>query len=556
MKRAFLFVLQAGFCISIAVAGEIENPILSVDSASPSQQVATVTVTLPNPPAGATIYYTTDGGEPSPASRSIVSGDSLLISHNCTLKVQAISGASSTSDLVTVRTAPAGMVSAGASHTLALKNDGTVWAWGSNTSGELGNNSTTSSSQPVQVMGGSSPLAGIVAVAAGNNESFAVDANGNVWAWGLNTNGQLGIGTAVNATTATQVASLAGIVGIASAQHHILALKNDGTVMSWGSNTSGQLGNGSTDAWVAQPVQVMAEPSGYLRAIVAVAAGDHHSLAIDEPGTVWAWGGNLQGQLGNGDVTLAQRTKAVSVFTNAVAISAGPMNSFGLKSDGTTWAWGNNTMGELGNGTISPATPVTPANLTPHQITMLSGSMSALSNQSALGSDDTVWAWGKNTGGRLGLQFANGFATLPLIVSLSTEPTPTLDIFGSGSQTVQSGNFSNALTVTATRDGVAAPNALVNFVLTQGSGLLTANTALPQFSQILQVRTDANGRASVFFQTPGSGSSQILAAIGDMETYFSVLAQGTGVPAMPYWAALFLGALLFLAGTRFLPRRA
>jgi hypothetical protein len=248
--------------------------------------------------------------------------------------------------------------------------------------------------------------------------------------------------------------------------------------------------------------------------------------------------------------------KAVSVFTDAVAVSAGPMNSFGLKSDGTTWAWGNNTMGELGNGTISPATPVTPANLTPHQITALTGTVSAVGNQSALGTDDTVWAWGENTGGRLGLQVANGFATLPLIVSLSTETAPDLSIFGSGSQTVQSGSFSNALTVTATRDGIAVPNALVNFVLTQGSGLLASNTALPQFSQILQVRTDANGRASVFFQTPGSGSSQILAAIGGMETYFSVLAQGTSVPAMPFWASLSLGALLFLTATRFLPRRA
>jgi alpha-tubulin suppressor-like RCC1 family protein len=555
MKRAFLFVLQAGFCICVAGAGEIDNPVVSVDSSAPLQQTATVTITLDNSPAGTTIHYTTDGSNPSPTSPSIASGDSLLISHHCTLKVQAISGASSTSDLVTARTAPAGMVSAGTSHTLALKNDGTVWAWGSNTSGELGNNGTTSSSQPVQVMGGSSPLAGIVAVAAGSNESFAVDADGNVWAWGLNTNGQLGVGTTVNATTATQVPELSGIVGIASAQHHALALKNDGTVMSWGANASGQLGNGTTGAWVAQPVQVLAS-GGYLQAIVAVAAGDNHSLAIDEGGNVWAWGNNSQGQLG--DSTSATKTTAVPVtgLADAVAISAGPMSSFALKDDGTTWAWGNNTRGEWGNGTVSPAPPVTPTNLTPHQITALPGTMSAVSNQSALGSDDTVWAWGENTGGRLGLSVANGFATLPLIVSLSTESAPTLDIFGSNSQTVQSGSFSNALTVTATRDGMAVPNTLVNFVLTEGSGLLAANTALPQFSQILQVRTDANGRASVFFQTPGSGSSRILAAIGGMETYFSVLAQGTGVPAMPVWAYLSLGVLLFLVGTRFLPKRA
>ncbi|MFA7344957.1 MAG: chitobiase/beta-hexosaminidase C-terminal domain-containing protein [Terrimicrobiaceae bacterium] len=555
MRRTFLFVLQAGFCIGIAGAGEIEAPVVSVDSAAPSQQAATVTVTLPNPPAGTSIYYTTDGSAPSSASPSITSGESLLIGYNRTLKVQAISGAASTSDLVTFKAAPAGMVSAGGSHTLALRDDGTVWAWGSNSSGELGDGGTTPGSQPVQVMRGASPLAGIVAVAAGSNESFAVDEGGNVWAWGNNSQGQLGIGTTANATSATQVAGLSGIVGIASAQHHALALKSDGTVMAWGANASGQLGNGTTGAWVAQPVQVLAS-GGHLQAIVAVAAGDNHSLAIDEGGNVWAWGNNSQGQLG--DSTSATKTTAVPVtgLADAVAISAGPSNSFALKNDGTAWAWGSNTMGELGNGTISPSSPLTPANLTPHQVTALTGAMAAVGNQSALGTDGTVWAWGENTGGRLGLDVANGFATLPLIVGLSTAPDPDLSVFGSGSQTVQSGSFSNALTVTATADGIAVPNALVNFVLTQGSGFLATDTASPRFSQILQVRTDSDGRASVFFQTPGSGSSQILAAIGGMGTYFSVLAQGTGVPAMPVWAYLSLGVLLFLAGTRFLPKLA
>lgn len=254
-----------------------------------------MTVTDATP--GATIHYTTNGDNPSQTSASIASGGTLLIGQNATFKVQAFLSGTATSNLVTAQYAVHGMVSAGAAHTLALKNNGTVWAWGDNSAGELGNGDAALALQsaPVQVMvSGTLPLTGVVAVAADDYASFAVDAGGAVWAWGLNTNGELGISSSVNALFATQVNGLNGIVGIASAGNHTLAVKNDGGVRAWGANATGQVGNWAMGAWVTQPVQVLAPvgQSGSLQGIVAVMAGASHSMALDSFGNVWAWGGD------------------------------------------------------------------------------------------------------------------------------------------------------------------------------------------------------------------------------------------------------------------------
>lgn len=232
---------------------------------------------------------------------------------------------------------------------LAIKEDGTVWGWGSNYYGQVGNGNTTDVLSPAQVSG----LSNVVSVASGYSHSLAVKSDGTVWAWGSNGSGQLGDGTTVQRTAPIQVRGLTNVVAIDAGQSHSLALKSDGTVWAWGQNYDGQLGNGTT-TYQSTPVQV----SG-LSSVVAVKSGSSHSLALKSDGTVWTWGDNSSGQIGDG--TTADRTTPFKVptLTNVAMINSGNFFVSALKTDGTIWSWGGNSFGELGDGTtIGKTTPI------------------------------------------------------------------------------------------------------------------------------------------------------------------------------------------------------
>ncbi len=242
-------------------------------------------------------------------------------------------------------------IACGKSHTLALKSDGTVWTWGYNIYGQLGNGTFTNSTvyTPIQVSG----IRGVLSIAAGGNiavdscgHSLALKSDGTVWAWGYNGYGQLGDGTIENKNVPVQVIGLSGIVAIASGDYHNLALKSDGTVWAWGYNGYGQLGDGTTEEKI--PVQV----SG-LNNVIAISGGAHHSLAVKSDGTVWAWGENTYGQLGNGTFTSSNVYTPIQVsgIGSITAIAAGATHSLAQQSDGTVWAWGSNYYGQLGDGT-------------------------------------------------------------------------------------------------------------------------------------------------------------------------------------------------------------
>ena len=275
-------------------------------------------------------------------------------------------------------------------HSLALKSDGTVWAWGYNIEGQLGNGTISGATTaiPVQVTG----LTGVTAVAVGVQHSVALKNDGTVWVWGFNYHGQIGNGTTTHSTVPVQVAGLSGVVAIASGQYHVLALKSDGTVWAWGWGQYGQLGNGAVvDAYTPVPV------SG-LTGVTAIAAGAFHSLALKTDGTVWGWGNNTSYQLGNNTGTNSAMPVQAGL-SNVTAIAGGALHSLALKNDGTVWAWGSNQYGEVGNGTPGPLgrTPAPVIGLS-GVIAIAAGGQHSL----ALKNDAIVWAWGLNNFGQLG----------------------------------------------------------------------------------------------------------------------------------------------------------
>lgn len=276
-------------------------------------------------------------------------------------------------------------IAAGSNHSLALKSDGSVWGWGTNGSGQLGDGTMANRLTPVQVSG----LTGVEAIAAGFNYSLALLSNGTVRAWGFNFYGALGDGTTTTRLTPVQVVGLTGVTEVAAGQYHSMALRSDGVVLTWGYNSNGQLGDGTT---TNSPLPIV---SGFTQT-VSVEAGSHHSLALRNDETVRASGWNLYGQIGDGTGT--QRLTPVNVFSGAVAIAGGYYHTLAARSDGSAWAWGFNGFGGLGNGTTTHSqTPLPVSGLT--GVVAVAG---GLYHSLALTSDGRVWAWGYNLTGQLG----------------------------------------------------------------------------------------------------------------------------------------------------------
>lgn len=285
-------------------------------------------------------------------------------------------------------------VAAGGGYSLALRGNGTVAAWGNNSAGQLGNGNTSNSGSPVNVSG----LTSVKAISAGDAHSLALRSDGTVWVWGRGDLGQLGNGANANSSVPIQVPGLANATAVAGGGYHSMVLVG-GTVRTWGNSGSGQLGNGSTTSSNV-PVTVTG-----LTNIVAIAGGLYHSLAVRNDGTVWAWGSNGIGQLGNGTTTASsvpvqvKGPGGVGFLTNIVAVSAGFNHSLARRSDGTVWAWGANAYGQLGNGSTTDA-------LTPVQVSTLSGVLSVSAGGDfslAALSNGTAWAWGANHFGQIGV---------------------------------------------------------------------------------------------------------------------------------------------------------
>jgi alpha-tubulin suppressor-like RCC1 family protein len=330
-------------------------------------------------------------------------------------------------------------VSSGEAHVLALDVTGEVFSWGKNYYGELGNNNGgygTEQNSPVQVLtedpispGSYINLDDIVQVAAGGSFSMALNSSGSVYVWGQNNYGQLGTGNTTNLGVATKLASFTNVAFIAAGEYHAIAVKKDGSVYSWGLNSSGQLGNTNTRN-VSSPALV-STLSGYF--IKKVDCGNAHSIAVDSKGNVWTWGNNSNGQLGDGLlVNKATPFKISSAsFNDIVDVNAGQYFSGALKSDGTYYSWGLNSNGELGFNSTPDTVVKTPTSIVlPATFTEIVDVKSGASHSLALKSDGTIYSWGKNSFGQLGLStITYPTSNVPLVSNYSVS-VEIPDVYG------------------------------------------------------------------------------------------------------------------------------
>ncbi|OGU11010.1 MAG: hypothetical protein A2075_13280, partial [Geobacteraceae bacterium GWC2_58_44] len=271
---------------------------------------------------------------------------------------------------------------------MAIKSDGSLWAWGSNDEGELGIGSTIAKSSPNRV--GSATDWKLVA--GGLNYTLAIKNDGSLWAWGANYNGRLGDGTTNGRSTPTRIGDGNDWKLAAAGEYHNAAIKSDGSLWTWGSNYSSQLGDGTTYDQYA-PTRI-----GNANDWKQVAAGGAHSVAIRNDGSLWAWGNNFSGQLGDGTTTSKANPTRIGTATNWKTVSAGSFHTMAVKSDGSLWGWGNNFTGQLGDGGDGiTSTPVRIGAAKDWQ-DLLAGADSSFGVRES----GSLWAWGSNWSGKLG----------------------------------------------------------------------------------------------------------------------------------------------------------
>ena len=282
------------------------------------------------------------------------------------------------------------MVSAGIDYAIALKADGTISAWGRNDYGQLGNGQLAMRATPGKVDG----IDRITAVATGSGSTLALRDDGTVWGWGNNASGQLGDGTLQNKSHPVPVTGLVGAVkSVATTFGHALAITTDGGVWAWGWGLYGQLGNGATDSSLSAT-----KVSGLPAVVDKVATGTQHSLALAGDGSVWAWGDNSNGQLGDGSTNPSLTPIRVEALSNIVAISTYAKSNLALDTSDRVWAWGYGNRGALGDGSYSDRTTPFVVPGLPQIKAIAAGNFVSI----AIAADGSVWMWGDNEFGQFG----------------------------------------------------------------------------------------------------------------------------------------------------------
>ena len=247
-------------------------------------------------------------------------------------------------------------VFAGGNHTVAIREDGSLWAWGSNTLGQLGDGTYVSRNTPrrVQPLGAPSDMRWALASLYGNH-TLAIGEDGTLWAWGDNWHHQLGSGTTANVLTPTPIMSGTYWRHVSTGYQHTFAIRKDGSLLGWGRNWVGEIGQGATGVLAYHPTPI--EIGDVTIDWAHVAAGHQYTVAIRTDGSLWAWGNNVDGQLGDG--TNTNRTSPVRIGADSdwVFVFAGENHTVAVRENGSVWTWGSNVDYQLGRTTLPSNAP-------------------------------------------------------------------------------------------------------------------------------------------------------------------------------------------------------
>ena len=296
-------------------------------------------------------------------------------------------------------------LSCGKNHTAAIKTDGSLWIWGHNITGQLGNNlsgggvsETQNRSTPITTFAGGNNWK---QVACAEYHTSAIKTDGSLWSWGLNQFGMLGTNdTANRSAPVTTFAGGNDWKSVACGDIHVLAIKTDGSLWVWGRGADGQLGTNNTQD-IRTPVTTFAGGTNWK----SIAGGVQHSAAVKTDGTLWTWGTNDFAQLGINNT--ANRSAPVTTFAGGndwKSVACGRSHTIAIKTDGTLWTWGRGDDGQLGNNnTANQTTPVTTFTGGTNWKSAAGGGNFTSSHTSAIKTDGSLWVWGKAANGQLGI---------------------------------------------------------------------------------------------------------------------------------------------------------
>lgn len=422
-------------------------------------------------------------------------------------------------------------VSCGRYTVAAIKTDGSLWMWGENSCGQLGNGTTDHSAVPIKVMDD------VTSVSCGYYSTAAIKTDGSLWTWGGNNWGLIGNGESETYLTESllqtvPVKVMDDVVSVSCGEFATAAIKTDGTLWMWGENSYGQLGNGGGgnaqsemgDICQNLPIQVMDH-------VAAVSCGFRFTAAVKTDGTLWTWGLDLYGELGTG--TGESSSVPVKVMDHVAAVSCNGEAAAAVKTDGTLWMWGNNTSGQLGNGVTTPMDHSTvPIKVMDNVACVGRGPY----HTAAVQANGTVWVWGGNYDYRLGNGTTKS-SSIPIQLSGLTAKLPD------GAQTTQSKPTTTPASQTgAAQDGDLKPSAdRVKPDSATGSYRSSGSTSIPKLSQaeIVQLLEDnpLTLPETVFDSTPscsapyaaGTVKTSVLQAATDR---LNALRQIAGLPAV------------------------